>query len=268
MKNYIYTVATVLALFFVSCEEVIEIDLNSSSPVIVAEGKIRNDTTAFLSLSYSSDYFTVEESQSIADAVVNISDDRGNVSLLKYLSDGLYHSETFSGVNGRTYTMTFEIAGHTYTAQSTLMSPTRVLELSFESIDMGMREQIQDATFFIPTVLISDDSAQDNYYRFVFYVDDEKQEGFFLANDRAAEDGQLSYSPFRLAIEGGGQVRVEVYSIDEATYNYYSQLDDLSGGMMGSSTPYNPQSNFGDEVMGFFSAYSSDVYVTSLEVEE
>jgi len=48
------------------------------------------------------------------------------------------------------------------------------------------------------------------------------------------------------------------YSIDEGTYDYYSALNDINGNGMGGSTPYNPPSNFGDNIMGYFRAWSLD----------
>ncbi|MCP4763511.1 MAG: hypothetical protein GY870_17185, partial [archaeon] len=53
-----------------------------------------------------------------------------------------------------------------------------------------------------------------------------------------------------------GTYRIEVISIDEKTFTYYNQLNDIRGGGMGGSTPYNPHSNFGEEVMGYFTAWS------------
>lgn len=265
MKNYLYILVLILALFAVACEEVIEIDLNSSDPVVVAEGGISKDSAVWLKLSYSTDYFTIEEAQMITDAEVSISDDAGQVHTLVTGDNGLYTAPDVLGRIGHTYTMAFTVDGQRYEASSVLMSPTRIITVSYEAMEMGMREKMQDVEYYMPTVRITDHPNEENYYRFIFYVDGEQQDGFFLTTDRAAKQGELEYSPLRMAIEGGNQVKVEVYSIDEATYTYYSQLDDLSGDMMDSSTPYNPQSNFGAEVMGFFSAQSSDSYTGAIE---
>lgn len=266
MKKQLSIYIILLSLLGISCEEVIEINLNSSAPVIVAEGVLHADSVVFLNLSYSTDYFTVESAEKISNAVVCIADGEGNVDTLESLGEGRYELATFHSIIGRTYTMSFSIDGKEYEANSTLMAPTRIISVDFEAMQMGMREQIQDEAYYAPRIWIRDNPDEDNYYSFVFYVDGKKQEGFYLTTDRGAKDGVLEYAPLRMAIEGGNEVYLEVYSIDEATYTYYSQLDDLSGDMMNSSTPYNPQSNFGAELMGFFSAFSMDAIETLIEV--
>ena len=67
MKNYLIRIRTIGAVLILvllaACEEVIEVDLNSSNPVLVAEGVIDNELPAWISLSYTSDYFDSEESE-------------------------------------------------------------------------------------------------------------------------------------------------------------------------------------------------------------
>jgi hypothetical protein len=47
--------------------------------------------------------------------------------------------------------------------------------------------------------------------------------------------------------------------IDLPTYKFYNQFERLivSGGATGAITPYNPASNFGEGVVGYFMAISS-----------
>ncbi|MCT4645404.1 MAG: hypothetical protein N4A74_10500, partial [Carboxylicivirga sp.] len=55
----------------------------------------------------------------------------------------------------------------------------------------------------------------------------------------------------------------------EGTYEYYSQLDEIidqQGG--GSSTPFNPESNMGKDVLGYFRAWSYDERSIQVEEEE
>ncbi len=258
MKKQLSIITLLFALLLVSCEEVIEIDLNSSDPVIVAEGMIRNDSSAWLKLSYTTDYFDVEESEKISDAVVSVSDNQGNIEVLNALGEGIYEAPLLTGVIGRTYTMTFALGDQSYSGSSKLMTPTKIRSVSFEKIEMGMRTQ--GADYYQPTIFIADNPDEENYYRFKFTIDGEEEEGYYLYTDRAAEDGVLEYNPMRVLLEGETELLIEVFSIDEDTYTYYNQLDDLIGDGLGSSTPYNPESNFGEQVMGFFTALSSDNY--------
>ena len=268
MKKQLYIYSILLSLLGASCEEVIEIDLNSSSPVLVAEGVLQTDSVTYFNLSYTKDYFTVEAAEKVSDAEVRITDNLGNVDTLISRGEGRYEAPRLRGQFGRTYTLSFTLDGQSYEASSTLMSPTKIMSVEYEPMEMGMREQIQGKSYYIPTVVIRDAPNEENFYNFVFYVDGDRQEGYFLSTDRGADEGALEYTSFRLAIEAGHEIVVQAYSIDEATYAFYSQLDDLSGDMMDSSTPYNPHSNFGSKVLGFFSAFSMDTYTSEITSEE
>jgi len=66
-------VGIVSSLALSSCEKVIDIDLNSSNPVLVAEGKIVKDSTVWIKLSYTTDYFNVEKAVFEENATVVLS---------------------------------------------------------------------------------------------------------------------------------------------------------------------------------------------------
>ena len=81
-----------------SCEEVIEVDLNSASPVLVADGLIVKDSVSWIRLSYTTDYFNSTQPAWVSDARVVLHDDAGNSELLNYYGNGLYKG---SGLKGK-----------------------------------------------------------------------------------------------------------------------------------------------------------------------
>ena len=83
-----------------------------------------------------------------------------------------------------------------------------------------------------------------------------------------ATSDSLHYTSRMLSFYEGDEVEIAVFSIDEDTYGYYSQLNDELGGvnpMASSSTPYNPASNMGEEIVGYFAARSRTDTIFVLE---
>lgn len=244
-------------LLFVSCEEVIDIDLNSSQPVLVAEGTIFKDSVAYLRLTKTSDYFDDKASSVIEDAVVTLTDDKGLKEQLDYIGDGIYLGKEMIGTVGRTYSISFSTLGKNYSANTMLIAP---VEIYNSNIEKGREWKFggsgSETTEYIISISFSDDPDVDNFYMLKYWNNkSEIGDRYFLSRDVFAKDSIVETSLRTLDLEKG-DYQIEVFSIDEETYKYHSQLNEISGVRMNSATPYNPVSNFGREVMGYFTALS------------
>ncbi len=244
-------------LLFVSCEEVIDIDLNSSQSVLVAEGTIFKDSVAYFRLSMTSDYFDDKSSSVIEDAIVTLTDDMGYKEQLHYTENGIYMGKNILGTVGRNYTISFLSMGKNYSAHAKLIAPAEILDVSIEEAERWRpHRSLSDKIEYSINVSFSDDPETDNFYR-LRYCNNNKEinEKFFLATDLFAKNNvvETRLHAFDLV---EGDFRVAVLTIDESTYKYYRQLNEIGGVRMSTSTPYNPISNFGREVMGYFTALS------------
>lgn len=263
MKNIFLAVAVVL--LFTACEEVIDIDLNSSEPVISAEGLIEKDSVAWLKLSYSSDYFDAEESEKIENAIVTISDSEGNTESLEHYGNGFYTGNNVLGQADTKYTLDFSFDDQFKSASSALNNPMEIYAVEFDENE-NPRPGEEDS--YEVTLKLSNNQDINEFSLAKFWVNNiENKDNYYLINDEYFAKGDtIEYNPFLLTFDKGDNVKIIVYSIDEDTYKYYNQLNDLLGGKMGaSSTPYNPQSNFGDEVMGYFAAWSVTKHFAKVE---
>lgn len=259
------SIAVILIVMMTSCEEVIEIDLNSSNPVLIAEGVIDNESPAWVRLSYTSDYFDTEKGAVESGASVTISDDAGHSETLTYTSDGIYQGKDLIGSLDHQYTLSINHGDVSYTASSKLYSPSEIISVSFD--ENANQKPGQDKTYGV-TVNFKDAIQMDNYYMFKFLINKESENNsYYLVDDEFYENtGEIEYSPFHLDFELGDSVLINLYSIDEETYVYYSELSDSEGGMMGaSSTPYTPKSNFGSDVLGYFVAWTKVEQQTIVE---
>lgn len=245
-----------IALFVVSCEEVIDIDLNSSAPKLVAEGYIEKDSVSYVKLSYTSDFFTTDASVYINDANVLISNDQGDSETLVFKGDGLYKGNSLIGTENATYSMQIEGADFSHEAISKLFPPVQNLSVNFEKNENPHPSQSSDN--YASIITFNDEPTTENYYLIKFWVNGVLNTDMYncIKDTYYTDDDIIEYSPFIISFEQDDEVVVYVYSIDEDTYTYFNQLNDVSGSGMNSSTPYNPQSNFGNDVLGFFMSTS------------
>lgn len=256
-RNIVIVIA--LAFSVVSCEEVIEIDLNSLNPVIVADGVIELDSVAKVRLTYTSDYFESNGINCIDESTVLIIDDLGNIDALSYVGNGYYEGGNMIGELNRNYTISFTEGEKVFSATSVLNSPSIIENVSYIESDFVKPGTV--GTVYALNLMLND-VQENNYYMIKIWINDVFQnDGYILINSSDNTDvGFANYSFMRVPLNEGDNVKLNVYSIDEPTFTFYNQLNDQLVKSMGGSTPYNPQSNFGSEVLGCFSARSCVTY--------
>ncbi len=242
-------------LILTSCEKVIDVDLNDSSPQIVIEGNITDQTGPYtVKLSRSVNFDELNDFPPISVATVQISDDAGNSEILPETSPGTYTTVSIQGTPGRTYTLDVTIDEQTYTAVSTMPLPVAIDTLTIEEQSIGFG----DKTSYVEARYI-DPEGIDNYYRFVQLINNVKQKEIIIDKDWLQDGNTIrtSIEPDEeddIKLKQGDEVIVFMQNIDEGVYEYYRTLDE-SGGEF-SASPTNPSSNFSGGVLGYFSAYA------------
>jgi hypothetical protein len=167
-NRYFWLILPVLT--FSACEEVIEIDLNSSASKIVAEGLIEKDSVAWLKLSYTTNYFETEDPAYINEATVVITDKFGNSETLKNKGNGLYKGNILKGVENNKYTMQVNGLSIDLTAVSELNSAVTIHSLAFEKQEM--QRPGQSSSNYALTINFSDNPTTENFYLLKFSVND------------------------------------------------------------------------------------------------
>ncbi len=258
----------------ISCQEVIQIDLNKAKPVLVIEANINDDITSptLVQITKSIDYFNPDTPEFVTGAVVFIKDDSGKIDSLQEFFAGFYLSPTLKGVEGRTYTLEVHYDNQVYTATSKMASVVNI-----DSVWSIKPPRPPGAPGGIDTVRVVacrfKDPAEKNYYRLLAELPSGGLSSFFssgtyyLYDDTFRNGEKIDYT-FRGATFGiGDTVNVELRAIDEPIYKYFNILSSLVGfGSSTSSAPGNPDSNISGGALGYFSAYS--VKKTSIIIAE
>lgn len=260
--NYQRTYKTILAifglvLFLVSCEDVIEVELDSIPPRMVIEGSINDlDTQVRIKLSTTSDYFKPGENPAVSDAFVAITDEHGNTTAFEETAPGIFISNSFLGIANTTYTLEVQTAEEFYQAVSKFPEKVYIDSLSFEPAPLYM--DFEENAYQVSCYL-KDPHEIENYYRIKAYVKGDESSGEqskVVFNDDFV-DGNLITVPWDL--EGFfplDTVVVELQTLDLATYDYYRTLFPILEGGLGSPNPTNPETNLSNDALGFFGAFT------------
>jgi hypothetical protein len=247
------------SILFISCEKVIQLDLKASDKRIVIEGGI-NDASPVNTITLTKN-INVNESNvfpNVTGAIVKISDNAGNSETLKETSAGVYQTFAMPGVQGRTYFLSVEAEGKTYTAQSTMPYKVNFDTLSVTKVAGFLGE---DSLYAIRP-FYQDPAGIKNYYRFVRYINNTRVKGSVSNND-FFYDGSYHSAPlddegFELNtndLKSRDTLTIEMQCVDEAVNLYFvSKLQTASGE---SGAPANPKSNIVGGALGYFSAYTT-----------
>jgi hypothetical protein len=258
--KHTYIPVLILALLFTlsSCEEVIDIDLNSVSPVLVAEGYMELDSFCTLRLTYTTDYFQQESAELAEDAVVTLSDQSGASEILSYMGMGIYKGQTLRGTEFSAYTLTIETEEQVNAGVSTLMPVPVFDSLRIEDFPFGGPHPGEDFPKMLTLSFHNDPTVADHYMLRLNMNGEPMDDNFALASDEFTSSSEtVEYTTMMFPTEDGDTLSMEVYAIDKDTYRYYSQINEaIGGGMAMSSTPYNPASNLGADILGYFMARS------------
>ncbi len=257
MKNILF-IASIL-LLGISCTEEIDIDLNSSNPQIVVEGNVaNNDETTIIKLSYSVNFDESNTFPKVEGAIVELSDDLGNMELLDEISPGVYSTNTLTGRIGGTYYLSVQKDEKILKSKSTIPD-----QVPFDSLIVEKSSGMEGPGGMGPSinynifVEYNDPENEINYYRFVELVNNEIK-STYVFDDRIT-NGSKTRSPlisFNRNLSIGDTLKVIMQCIDKEVYDYFNSFGNLMGGPANSSTPANPYTNIEGGVLGYFSAHT------------
>ncbi len=264
--NFIYFI-TLISIILVSCEEVIDIDLNSSASQIVIEGVVTDKPGPYeVKISKTVDFYSPSSYPQVSGATVIIQDDAGNHETLEEIEPGLYRTDTLQGVVGRTYTLSVNIDGKEYLAKSTMIEPLKIDSLSYEYADFGFGGGGPPKKgFYLLHCFFNDRPEIHDYAVLRVFKNDTILDRNFLYDGKFTDGNKVDFNRFGGRFDKGDNIRVELVTMSDVNFEYVSTLNNViadeakgPGGFKETGTPANPNSNLTNKALGFFGAYSID----------
>ena len=247
-----------LILLLTSCESVIEIDLDYMKPKLVIEGVISDsDNQCIIKLSKTTDYFNRKTNPTVSDAVITLSDYAGPIIKLIETEPGNYLAESVQVKSSMDYAISILSEGEKYVAKATIPQRVIIDSLNFKYNPEGIFYEVG----YVVSCHFSDPGESSNFYRLKTYNINDKTKARYskeLSSDDFFEGNKVEWQWSNEVYQQNDTVVVELYSLDEQTYDYYRTLFPISGGaeMMSFTTPANPNTNLSNGALGYFGAYT------------
>lgn len=231
MKKFL--IIAFLTFMISSCEDVINVDLNTAEPRLVIDASIKwvKGTTGAnqsIKLTLTAPYFDAEIPPATG-AEINITDSNNNTYI--FVEDGntgIYTNTTFVPVIDETYTLTINYDGDIYTATETLKS---VVPIDFvEQVNEGgfSGDETELKAYY------TDPANEENYYFFEFISDIPVIPSLEVYNDEFSNGNQIFGFYTEEDLEAGDEVMIKIHGISERFYDYMfillQQNNDEGGG--------------------------------------
>ena len=210
---------TIVFILVISCQKIVQIDLNSSSPKLVIEGVITDSAGPFrVMLTKSGSYFNQPVLPPVSGAFITISDDQGVLDTLREEQPGIYSTSKINGIPGHSYSLRVIAENNEYNASTTMMSHVTIDSLTVEeSQGFGGRLNRRLICYF------NDPKGEKNYYRIKFYTNGKSNAENYRLYDDQYTDGETIGMRAGSAQIGDTDV-VILESIDKKAYDYYHTL--------------------------------------------
>jgi hypothetical protein len=251
INSIIYIAVTVFLL--TSCEKKIDLDLNTTAPIIVVDGQVTNSSTvgSMVKLSYTTKVNSDNSILPLLGANVTIQEDNGVVYSLPEVSNGVYQNASLVGITGKTYHLKIVTNGVTLTSSSKMP-----IMVNFDSLVV---EEFPNfgKTVKVVTPFYNDPKGFGNNYNLLMFKNGRLIKDAF-AYDDSFIDGKkvtfpLIYSREEDEFKKGDVIDVVMNCIDYNNYKYWFSFTQSSTGSP-QAVPDNPISNITGNAIGIFGA--------------
>lgn len=224
MDDYFKIILPVILIFLVSCEDVIEPDLEESAPRLVVEASLvwdvdRTENPQYISLTTTAPYYS-DEVTPAEGAEVFLYGPGGETYTFEEIEPGFFRNDGFTPESGADYELQIFYDGEEYRATERLV-PTVELEFIEQINDGGfIGDEIELRAFY------TDPADTENYYLFQFYHDGLSLQ---LGNDDFTNGNQSFARYSDEDLEPGDIVSVYIQGISERFYQYLNLLVSQTG---------------------------------------
>ncbi|MBK0369059.1 DUF4249 domain-containing protein [Flavobacterium agrisoli] len=265
MKKITLLLTVLLSCLFTSCEEVIDLDLDTAAPKLVIEAGIywqkgTPGNEQFVQLTTTTDYYsqTIPVVSGATVFITNSTQTRFNFTEIP--NTGKYVCTNFQPVLNETYQLTIMHDGETYTATEKLqpVAPITRIEQNNEGGFTG--DDIEIKAFF------NDPATEDNFYLIHYVYSNKITSNYYTLEDTFFQGNEFNSTSDNDDLKAGDNIEVTHFGISKQYYEYMSILIDVAGGNNGpfQAPPATVRGNiinqtqFDNYPLGYFSLCETD----------
>lgn len=255
-----------LSFITISCEEVVDVNLNNSQPKLVIDASIKwekgtpgNEQT--IRITTTGDYFnnTVPAANG---AIVTITDSSNTI--FNFIEDGVtgnYKCNNFNPVTNGVYTLSVIYNGQTYTSTDKLYSVPTITTIEQDLNGITGNEIELKFNF-------QDNGTEENFYMEEYKVPFRPFPLLGVFNDEFTNGNEMFSLIIDEDLKAGQNINFTLHGVSERYHNYMNILIGISGGL--SNGPFSTppasvkgniinQTNPSDYPLGYFRLSEVDV---------
>ncbi|TCC90465.1 DUF4249 domain-containing protein [Pedobacter frigiditerrae] len=255
-KKQLILSVLIVTVLFTSCEKVIDLKLNNTEPKLVIEAILIDlDVKHIVSITKTVNFDASNDKVPVSNAIVAIKEENGPTIVYTEQTPGNYISSKYKAIPGKKYTMSVIVNGQTYVATSIM--PLAVPIKSLSQIELSAFGETRK----IVQVNYNDPAGIANFYYNRVFINNLKKERYYVESDRFNDGREVKNNIFidEPNLVTGDKVKVQLLTIDANVYKYLFSITQITGNGGPPTTPANPESNFNNGALGFFSASSFTV---------
>jgi len=232
MRKLVFLIAFFASLFFTSCEEVVDVDLDTAPPKLVIEASINWEKGStgkqqVIRLTTTTGYFE-NQIPVVSNAVVYVTNSKNQkFTFTEFNKSGRYLCNDFKPELNEEYTLTVISKGNTYTATEVLKSVAPITRIEQKNDGGFTGEDIEIKTYF------TDPADEDNFYLFKYVYSNKITSNYYVSEDKFYQGNEIFSSAIDEDLKAGDEVEVTHFGISKQYYNYMNILVSIAGSNVG-----------------------------------
>lgn len=233
MKKVTLFIYCIVALFFIGCEDVVDVDLKTTPPKLVIEASIiwfkgLPGKDQKIKLTTTSDYFN-PEIPVVSGATISIKNSSNTVfNFTEIPNTGEYICNNFVPQINETYILTINYNGEVYTASETLRPVAPITKIEQNNNGGFSGDQIEVKTYY------NDPANETNHYLYKYSYTDEVTQSFYADEDTFFQGNEFFSISQNDDLKPGDKIEIIHFGISKSYYNYIKILINISGSVSGS----------------------------------
>ena len=264
-----YTLILILSGFiklFISCQDVVDIPLNTANPRLVIEAAINwqkgtSGNVQRIKLTKTTNFYT-NTIPTVSGAVIIVSNS-SNISFnfSEIGATGVYECTNFVPIINEQYKLNITLNGQNYAATETLKSVAVITNITQEEQIAFGRKSLKIKALYI------DPPVEDNFYLYKFKFSNKPAPEYNTDEDKFFQGNPFFSLIFDDKIKTGDVIEITHFGISKSYFNYLSILLSVAGSTNGGpfqSPPATVKGNirnntdFGNYPLGYFSVSEID----------
>ncbi|HTG66382.1 MAG TPA: DUF4249 domain-containing protein [Flavobacterium sp.] len=267
MKKILFPFLLLLISLFSSCEEVVNVDLDTAAPRLVVEANIiwikgSSGNAQKIKLTTTTGYYDTEVPIVTGANVTVTNSDNRIFNFVEIPNTGEYGCTDFVPEIGETYTLKIINNGETYTATETFQALAPITRIEQNNEGGFTVKDIEIKAYF------NDPASVNNYYLYRYEYSGESTVDYNVDEDKFFQGNEFFSRSQKDDLKKGDVIELTHFGISKQYYNYMTILIDIMGNNSGGpfqTPPATVRGNVSNSTnpknypLGYFSLGETDM---------